>query len=219
MRIQLLAPWDRVKKPMHTISCSLHCLMQLGHENMREKCFLFLTCSSSPERMSWHGQCSLLSWPSLFTSLFSFFILFFYSSQIFLTYIIAHSYCTVKQLLCWEQTALPSLEDKSQPSLRVGYRPWASRRQNTPCFSAPCGNQWLLSFIWHLGPSLLLSPRCLSVALQVFMPRLTTPPHTAHEGEVPNPLLPSSFRKCYRLGTLVAKLQIFLLLFCHILSP
>lgn len=64
---------------------------------------------------------------------------------------------------------------KSQLSVREGYRPWASRRQNTPCFSALCGSQWLLSFICHLGASLLLSPRCLSVEMKVFMPRLTTP--------------------------------------------
>lgn len=133
MSTQLLAPWD-------IVSCSLHCLMQLGHENMREKCFLLLKHPSGPERMSWHGQCSLLSWPSLLTSLFSFFLLFFCPSQIFLSYIIAQSYCTSKQLPCSEQAAFPSLEGKSQLCLREGsLQALGSRRQNTPCFSVCVG--------------------------------------------------------------------------------
>lgn len=172
----------------------------------------------SPPQMSQLPWEDVLAWPvpsaqlaRQVTSLLSFFLLFLCLSQIFVAYIIAHSYCTAKQLPCSEQTTLPFLEDTSQLPLGEGCRPWASRIQNTPCFSALCGNQWLLSFICQLGASLLHSARCPSSALKVFMPRLTTPcTHcTWRWGTKPPVSIFFQETGAYRLGTLITKLQGF----------
>lgn len=134
-------------------------------------------------------------------------LLYFLSSFIFLSlsdipllldkldkWIIAHSYCTAKQLPCSEQTALPSLEYKSQLSLREGYSPRVSG-DRALLASLPC--VWPSDFSVSFVSLVLLC--CIAQGVTQLQRKfscqgLQSPAHTAREGEVPNPLLLSSFR-------------------------
>lgn len=137
MSTQLLASWDTVRKPMHAISCSLHCLMQLGHEK-RNTVF----SSNIPVVLrGCPGMASALCSAGQAYSLLYFLLLFTFLSFPDISFL--HN-CT--QLL--HSKAAPLLRADCTPftgryvsflSGKEAYRPWASRRQNTPCFSACVG--------------------------------------------------------------------------------